>query len=79
MICPKCKTQQGQALACVECGVIVEKYRQIASAAPNHRSAALDETSYQIDDDEANSNKFKIVAAVGIVLIIITSLVVVLL
>lgn len=77
MICPKCKTHQERTLTCEECGVVVEKYRQIASAAPYYGPATLDETGYQID--KANSNKFKIIAALGIALIIITSLVVILL
>jgi hypothetical protein len=79
MICPKCRTQQEQADACAECGVIVEKYKQLASTLSDHRSAAQDDLDYPVESDETGAKKFNILAAVGVALIVIVSVAVVLL
>lgn len=79
MICPKCNTKQEKADECAECGVIVEKYKQLASTLSVHRSAALDDQDNPIEDDETGAKKFNILAAVGVALIIIVSVAVVLL
>lgn len=80
MICPKCKTQQELASACEECGVIVEKYRQIASSAPApiHPSALESDQGDQIASEKPDNTNTKIIAGVSAVLISITLVVVIL-
>ncbi|MFK8048093.1 MAG: hypothetical protein AB8B81_06655 [Halioglobus sp.] len=82
MICPKCKTHQEQAEACAECGVIIEKYRKIASAA---NSAPDGQPTFGNDEDdfaasgEPGNRNTKIIAAAAAVLTTITVAAVILL
>jgi len=82
MICPKCKTHQERAEACAECGVIIEKYRKIASAAnsaPDRQPAfGNDEDDFPVSGEPGNRNT-KIIAAAAAVLITITVVIVILL
>lgn len=79
MICPKCRTHQQRAVACAQCGVIIEKYRKIASTAADIPSKSMNETTEQITVDVADNRNTRIIAGAAAVLISITVIIVMLL